>query len=534
MGIEKKDPANFSPSVEIPAKVDSFRFWCQKVLPLVYDDSLSYYELLCKVVDYLNNTIADVNTLGTDVDNLNKAYNELQSYVNNYFSTLDVQEEINNKLDTMTQDGTLSALIQPLFDTYKTDIDNEVNQQNNKINVLENRMSTFTNLPSGSTTGDAELTDIRVGYNGDTYPNAGDAVRGQVSRLYEDLDNTREEYQSINVANPKEFVFGSYYNSGTIVESDVYAHTGFIKVTAGDVVRFKDLSPYFNDYLRYDTFKNDKTPTETFPKFATKNENDLVEFTIESGKDIAYIIINFGKVFADTLMVTINNKYPDYFIPYYKRTFLNTNKLNLHYNILCTGDSICAGAGFAGGYATILKQMYPYLTVTNYGVGGTTISSLHENSILTRLDSMSNTADIVILEGGVNDGFLGVPIGEFSMTEDSETKTYDTNTFCGAVETLFKNAHAKWKNAYIMFLIPMVAQITQTNAYLEKAKEICKKWGVTTIDIRKSGMCVYSAELKNMYTNNGSGVGDGLHPNELGYKKFYLPMIEKALFTFFN
>ena len=30
-----------------------FRFWCQKVLPLVYDDSLSYNELLCKVVDYL-------------------------------------------------------------------------------------------------------------------------------------------------------------------------------------------------------------------------------------------------------------------------------------------------------------------------------------------------------------------------------------------------------------------------------------------------------------------------------------------------
>ena len=37
-----------------------FRFWCQKVLPLVYDDSLSYYELLCKVVAYLNNTREDL------------------------------------------------------------------------------------------------------------------------------------------------------------------------------------------------------------------------------------------------------------------------------------------------------------------------------------------------------------------------------------------------------------------------------------------------------------------------------------------
>lgn len=115
MGIVKKDPANFNPNVEIPTKVESFRFWCQKVLPLVYDDSLSYYELLCKVVDYLNNTIADVNTLGTDVDNLNKAFIKLQDYVNNYFSTLDVQEEINNKLDEMVENGTFDKLLSKII-----------------------------------------------------------------------------------------------------------------------------------------------------------------------------------------------------------------------------------------------------------------------------------------------------------------------------------------------------------------------------------------------------------------------------------
>lgn len=115
MGIVKKEPANFNPNVTIPTKVDSFRFWCQKVLPLVYDDSLSYYELLCKVVDYLNNTIADVNTLGTDVDNLNKAFIQLQEYVNNYFSTLDVQQEINNKLDEMVENGTFDKLLSKII-----------------------------------------------------------------------------------------------------------------------------------------------------------------------------------------------------------------------------------------------------------------------------------------------------------------------------------------------------------------------------------------------------------------------------------
>ena len=48
-----------------------------------------------------------------------------------------------------------------LFSFSKTSIDNEVNAQNGKIVVLENRMNTFTSLPSGSTTGDAKVGTAR-------------------------------------------------------------------------------------------------------------------------------------------------------------------------------------------------------------------------------------------------------------------------------------------------------------------------------------------------------------------------------------
>lgn len=47
-------------------------FWCQKIIPLVYDNSLSYYELLRKVVEYINNIITDVNQIGNQV-NINTA-----------------------------------------------------------------------------------------------------------------------------------------------------------------------------------------------------------------------------------------------------------------------------------------------------------------------------------------------------------------------------------------------------------------------------------------------------------------------------
>lgn len=52
-----------------------------------------------------------------------------------------------------------------------------------QIAVLSSRMDTFSSLTEGSTTGDAELQDIRVAANGSTYATAGDAVRGQIEYL---------------------------------------------------------------------------------------------------------------------------------------------------------------------------------------------------------------------------------------------------------------------------------------------------------------------------------------------------------------
>lgn len=43
--------------------INPLRVWVQHVLPLVYDDSLSYYELLCKVTDKINRLINNNNVL---------------------------------------------------------------------------------------------------------------------------------------------------------------------------------------------------------------------------------------------------------------------------------------------------------------------------------------------------------------------------------------------------------------------------------------------------------------------------------------
>lgn len=78
--------ANFNPTLNKYKIPRDFRFWCQKVIPLVYDDSLSYYEVLCKVVNYINHLIKDDKLMAEDIIKLNSAFLELQDYVNKYFS----------------------------------------------------------------------------------------------------------------------------------------------------------------------------------------------------------------------------------------------------------------------------------------------------------------------------------------------------------------------------------------------------------------------------------------------------------------
>lgn len=96
-----------------------FRFWAQKVIPLVYDESLSYYELLCKVIDYLN-------TMGVDFNELLENFNEFDADITQKFNDLsgefddlkewaerEFPEFVNDKLDEMAEDGTLTRMIAP-------------------------------------------------------------------------------------------------------------------------------------------------------------------------------------------------------------------------------------------------------------------------------------------------------------------------------------------------------------------------------------------------------------------------------------
>ena len=77
-----------------------FGFWCQKVLPLVYDESLSYYEVLCKVRDKLNELIKQDEVFGEALRQLEKELTYVNQWISN-FDTKFVKELVEKYVATM-------------------------------------------------------------------------------------------------------------------------------------------------------------------------------------------------------------------------------------------------------------------------------------------------------------------------------------------------------------------------------------------------------------------------------------------------
>ena len=84
----------------MPRPMRHFRFWCQSVLPLVYDDSLSYYEVLCKVVNYINKLIDTDKEIFEDIDELRKDLEVVQEWIDN-FDTEEMYKIIEEYIATM-------------------------------------------------------------------------------------------------------------------------------------------------------------------------------------------------------------------------------------------------------------------------------------------------------------------------------------------------------------------------------------------------------------------------------------------------
>ena len=159
-------------------KVGAFRFWCQKVLPAVYDDSLSYYELLCKVVDYLNRVIDLSNEQSDAINNIQETLNE--------FLSGEIDPYIDEKVDQWFEENepSIVAAIDSLEDitsTLEPQIRDgvQVRTTDNVVEWFNNGNKIVANPLYAAVSGEASLTNpLPILYFLNSYRLANDLVYG--------------------------------------------------------------------------------------------------------------------------------------------------------------------------------------------------------------------------------------------------------------------------------------------------------------------------------------------------------------------
>lgn len=91
-----------------------FKFFILETFPFIqqeYFDAMNEWQMFCKVGEKINEIINSQNSVGQETEALYNAFINLQNYINHYFDTLDVQDEVNNKLNEMAESGELSEII---------------------------------------------------------------------------------------------------------------------------------------------------------------------------------------------------------------------------------------------------------------------------------------------------------------------------------------------------------------------------------------------------------------------------------------
>ncbi len=216
--------------------------------------------------------------------------------------------------------------------------------------------------------------------------------------------------------------------------------------------------------------------------------------------------------------------------------------------LLVLGDSIMYGSGNDGfGVGEYLEKDLG-LELYKYCVGGARVGYYEgKDWVVGQVRKAIEDGvrpDIIVFDGFTNDCYktdgenCDAPLG--SVREGYEgfdifAVGNEKATFSDCFQNIAAALKKYFPDAKIIFVRPhrMGRREEQLQEeYGERAVSICKKWGISVVDLYKeSDLDTFIPEQRDKYTcdSYGWGKGDCTHPNATGYEEKYMPLIEKAI-----
>ena len=206
--------------------------------------------------------------------------------------------------------------------------------------------------------------------------------------------------------------------------------------------------------------------------------------------------------------------------------------------VLSFGDSIMHGAGNDSiPISQHMAEKYG-MTAHDYSVNGATMGICSGKSHIP--DQVRKAAeyhyqpDFILINGGTNDMFRGVSLGDIQSGFDKSQTTEDT--YSGGFEKALWLIRNVWQNVPVIFVRAHNTNLgndATERTFGERGLEIAEKWHCGSADIYDgTAMNCEDQKLADRYTYPNPDHNyrhDSIHPNALGYATFYIPMIEQVM-----
>lgn len=183
------------------SKLETLRFWCQKILPLVYDESLSYYETLCKIASYLNTQAEAVNTLNDNVVSLNNNVTTLASEIDSLEGRVEAVESEMTDFET-----SINAQFKELEDAINASVDGKLAEVDGKLVEVDVKIATIeaqvtAKLNSAISEMESIINDALVTLQ-QQFNTESKALHSYVENALAEFEKEIPDLQNVNVINP--------------------------------------------------------------------------------------------------------------------------------------------------------------------------------------------------------------------------------------------------------------------------------------------------------------------------------------------
>ena len=232
------------------------------------------------------------------------------------------------------------------------------------------------------------------------------------------------------------------------------------------------------------------------------------------------ILLSTGGCVGNMFGVFSEGNYGEYSIS-------KTEPLNSPINgktIIFLGSSVTFGYGSLGTSFVEFLQKEDGIIPVKEAVSGTTLADIKENSYVSRLKTIDKSvkADAFICQLSTNDATKNIPLGK--IEEGFLIEDFDTLTVAGAIEYVIAYAKETF-NCPVIFYTQAKYESEGYGKMVGLLSDIQKKWDITVIDLwNNDEINNISQEQRRLYLT------DAIHPTKAGYKEWWLPEFQKALY----